>query len=546
MADLLDSFGFLSVLLRGLTLGFESLLIGGVAFQGLVISPLQNNAGPNQPAYRISSIMGFAAIGLAVTQAILITVNCLLLTDNTSLGLREVIGATFVVAGLTAITSCTLLSIYLVRGSRNVPVQAALTLVIMFAMAATSHAWSRVDNRAVSTAFTVFHHIAVGSWIGALPYLLLTLHRETDPGRLSAIARQFSKVAVLGVGAVVLTGVSLSLLYIDSLSGFYGTSYGAMIMAKLWLLSGVLAIGAANNLIIRRLAADPLSGFRRLRRLLEAEIGIGFTVILAASSLVSQPPAVDLPTDRVTLDEIERRFTPRPPRLQSPPLNSLSPSTKQLLKSEVSKYGRPISYVPGVPPQKPSTPGDIAWSEYNHHWAGLVVLGIGVLALMSWTGKFPWTRHWPLLFLGLAVFLFLRADPENWPLGPNGFWESFLESEVLQHRIFTLLIVGFAIFEWRVRNRQNTAAWMPYVFPSICAVGGAALLTHSHSLSNVKEATLIELSHIPLAIFAVFAGWSRWLELRMDQDNRSLVSWIWPVCFVLIGLTLLLYREGSA
>ena len=22
-------------------------------------------------------------------------------------------------------------------------------------------------------------------------------------------------------------------------------------------------------------------------------------------------------------------------------------------------------------------------------------------------------------------FLFLRSDPENWPLGPNGFWESF-------------------------------------------------------------------------------------------------------------------------
>jgi copper resistance protein D len=545
VANLLDIFGSLSVFLRALTLGFELLLVGGVVFQWAVVRRFPTSDGPNRVSRPISSLLQFAVIGLAVTQTTLLTANCLLLTDNTGLGLGDMFGATFVVAGITSIIACVLISISLVRGARNVLGQAVLTLVIILAIAATSHGWSRIDNRAVSIAFTLLHHIAVGSWIGALPYLLATLRLETDPDRLTAIARRFSKMAAVGVGIVVLTGVSLSLLYIDSLSGLYGTSYGAMIMAKLWLLTGVLAIGTANNLIIRRLAADPIPGIRRLRSLLEAEIGIGFTVILAASSLVSQPPAIDLPLDRVTRDDIVKRFTPRPPRLHSPPLESLSPSSKQLAKAESSKYRRAISYVPGVPVKKPSTPGDIAWSEYNHHWAGLAVLSIGVLAVMSRSGKFPWSRHWPLLFLGLAVFLFLRADPENWPLGPNGFWESFVESEVLQHRIFTLLIVGFAIFEWRVRNRRSTPKWMAYIFPLICAVGGAALLTHSHSLSNVKEATLIELSHIPLAILALFAGWSRWLELRMNVESSSFFSWIWPVCFVLIGVTLLLYRESS-
>ena len=33
------------------------------------------------------------------------------------------------------------------------------------------------------------------------------------------------------------------------------------------------------------------------------------------------------------------------------------------------------------------------------------------------------------------------------------------------------------------------------------------LMTHSHSLGNVKEEFLAELSHIPLALLAVAAGW---------------------------------------
>ena len=78
----------------------------------------------------------------------------------------------------------------------------------------------------------------------------------------------------------------------------------------------------------------------------------------------------------------------------------------------------------------------------------------------------------------------------------------------------------------------------------MCAVGGALLLTHSHSLGNIKEEFLAELSHIPIAILAVVAGWSRWLELRVPHQSKRVLSWIWPVCFILIGALLLNYREA--
>jgi len=78
--------------------------------------------------------------------------------------------------------------------------------------------------------------------------------------------------------------------------------------------------------------------------------------------------------------------------------------------------------VPGEGVLPPRNAEDIAWSEYNHHWAGLFVLAIGLLALAERTGHAPWARHWPLLFIILAAFLFIRSDPEVWPLGDIGFF----------------------------------------------------------------------------------------------------------------------------
>ena len=524
VARLLDVSAFVSVVLRGLTLIFESLLIGGTGFQILLTVRARAQAGADELVRPVLFTIRIAAAGLAITQFVSVSVTCLILTDTTGLKLSEVIGANFAIAGLTMVLGCLLLIAYLGKATRSLAIQAGLVLVIMLSSVATSHAWSRMDHREISTGFTFLHHLAAGIWIGALPYLLISLHRAASPERLASIVRAFSSMAMAGVSAILITGASLTFLYLKSPSDFYGTSYGAMIGSKILLTAGTLGLGAMNFLIVRRLGQNPANGFRRLRRLVEAEIGIGFTVLLAAASLASQPPAIDLAEGRVTTEDLIQRFTPHIPRLKTPALSEISPATDELL---------------------PSTPGDIAWSEYNHHWAGLIVAAIGLLAFAGRGGKLTWARNWPLLFIGLAVFLFLRADPENWPLGPNGFWKSFLVSEVLQHRFFMLLIAGFAVFEWRLQNGRSSSAWMSYVFPGMCALGGAALLSHSHSFSsNNKESTLIELSHIPLAIFAVYAGWARWLELRMEPESPKALSWVWTLCFVMIGAALLLYREA--
>jgi putative copper resistance protein D len=69
------------------------------------------------------------------------------------------------------------------------------------------------------------------------------------------------------------------------------------------------------------------------------------------------------------------------------------------------------------------------------------------------------------------------------------------------------------------------------------------LLAHSHALANITDQLLIEMTHTPLALFGITAGWSRWLELRTERQVKTVCSWLWPICFSLVGLVLLTYRE---
>jgi putative copper resistance protein D len=298
-----------------------------------------------------------------------------------------------------------------------------------------------------------------------------------------------------------------------------------------------------NYKIVRGTAAKLLESLRRFG---EAEIGIGFTVILTAASLTSLPPAVDLAQGRVSAPEIVARMTPQVPRLSSPKVQDL-PEDIYIAQIKAFDAGTlsTASYVPGQAGTRPNTPAEKAWSEYNHHWAGLIVLAIGLLALLAQLGGAAWARNWPLIFLTLSVFLVLRSDPETWPLGPSGFWVSMTDPEVLLHRIFALLVAALAIFEWRVQTRRVASPNVRLVFPVLVAIASALLLTHSHSLGNIKEEVLAELSHAPLAILGITAAWSRWLELRLPSGNRirPVLAGIWPVCFLLIAATLLNYRE---
>jgi putative copper resistance protein D len=533
VAQLLDIFAFVSVLFRGMTLAFEALTIGGVIF--LVAIARRDVSGVS--VLRLSRFLTVSSLLLVATQIAFVGANSAVLMKSAGLTWTEVRGAGFCVAGAFMIVGAALVAGFVHSRYRNQACPIACVLILGGAVM-TSHSAARLEYRGVLAGLTVAHHLASAGWIGAMPYLLSTLRGTPDRKVAGLITSRFSRTAMISVAVLASAGGLMALLYVGSPGALTGTTYGIMLTSKVTLTVLVVLLGGLNLRIVRAVRAGAPASLLPLRRFGEAEVGIGFTVILAAASLTSIPPAVDVTVGRATISEIAARMSPKWPRMRTPALEDLSPSTP-LTASRASAV--PSSFVPGQLTQ-PSNASDIAWSEFNHHWAGLVVLAAGVLSQLA--RRISWARHWPLVFLGLAAFLFLRADAENWPLGPRGFWESFQVAEVAQHRLFVVLIIAFGVFEWAVRNAHLPAGAAGLVFPLVCAVGGALLLTHSHSLGNIKEEFLAELSHTLLAILAVMAGWSRWLELRLTAPRGRILGQVWPICFILIGAILLNYREA--
>jgi putative copper resistance protein D len=544
MLKLVDIFGYLSVILRAGTLVFQSVLLGGVLFVFWIARPNAEIAGDGLERVRASSLrtLRFAAIGLVIVQVLYLYVNSAVLMATAEIGIADVAGASFFIAGSVILLAAAAYAVIAsLRLKSAVYWLAMLVVVVLGASVMTNHAAARVDGRPLLVMITALHEASTGFWIGGLPLLLLGLYVAGDRPTQWYLTQRFSRLALISVGVLVLSGFGLSLSYIGSIHALLGSSYGLMVIAKIMMLAAMLALGGINFLMLRKYS--PGDALPRLRRLVEAEVGIGITIVLAAASLTSQAPAVDLPHDTVDYARILARLKPGVPRLQSPEIADLSTIYPGRPVSVPDPTRLPAAYLTDGTPISARVLNDMKWSEYNHHWMGVIVVAMGLLALLARTGRAPWAEYWPLLLIGIAIFIFLRGDPECWPLGPRSFWATWAKPEVFQHRVAALLCIAFAIFELRVRRHPSQGGALPLIFPLLCAAGAALLLTHSHGTTNVQEEYLAELSHMPMGVLGVFAGWSRWLELRMPPEDRAIPSWIWPVCFVLIGAGLLNYRE---
>jgi putative copper resistance protein D len=541
MQALVDLFAYLSVILRAGVLICQSLILGGTLFVLWTARPSLQDVSATWDDVQVSSrkFIRLAAIALIIVQALLLYVDSSVLMVTAQISFKEVWGANFFVAGSVILAAA--LGIAIVVSRRKRPAAILLFLLVVGMLVAcimTSHAAARMNGRGALLLLTGLHQLATGFWIGGLPYLILMLSRSHDRLTQWSISERYSRSALVSVGILVVSGTGLALSYMGSFAALIGTAYGVMVSAKAAMLAGLVVLGSVNYFLIRD--QEPGDVIPRLRRIVEAEVGIGITIILTAASLTSQPPATDVLQETVSLHQIVNRMKPEWPRFDLPTYAD-STKTPPLQAKSQDAAAAVFQNVDGVPLTQKDL-ADVRESETNHHWMGLVVLAMGLTALLARTGKVRWAEYWPLLLILISIFIFLAADSESWPLGRQGFWACWLKPEVLQHRLAALVCIGFAFFELRVRRHPGTHAGA-LVFPLMCAIGGALLLTHSHAITNVKESLLVELTHVPLGLLAVCAGWTRWLELRVPNMKWKSPSWIWPICFVLIGAGLLNYRE---
>jgi putative copper resistance protein D len=191
----------------------------------------------------------------------------------------------------------------------------------------------------------------------------------------------------------------------------------------------------------------------------------------------------------------------------------------------------------------------MAYSEFNHHLAGLFDVAFG-LAELGNALKYPlplWTRLVLPGALGITgVYLMVWSDHDAWPIGSLGFVETFFghDWEIIEHKIYSVLAVAIAVCETLRRiGRVRHPAWAaPLVFLTL--VGGLLLFVHSHG--NHPASERIAFHHALLGTVGIGAAISKALASWMPGTSRRFVKLAevaWAGFVILFGLLLLIYSE---
>jgi putative copper resistance protein D len=191
----------------------------------------------------------------------------------------------------------------------------------------------------------------------------------------------------------------------------------------------------------------------------------------------------------------------------------------------------------------------IAYSERNHHIAGLMVVLMG-LAELSHVLRLSWLRSAGLLLPSALVvaglFIMVWSDHEAWPIGSLSFVDTFAggDYEILQHKIYGILALTVGSIELfrRLRGIGHKAWASP--LPLMAIVGGLMLFGHSHGFH--PSAQKIAMHHAIMGAMAVTAGSSKLVSTWVEPAERSGVrnwEWVWVCLLLLIGAQLLMYSE---
>jgi putative copper resistance protein D len=133
------------------------------------------------------------------------------------------------------------------------------------------------------------HLTAAGAWLGALPALLGLLVRDPEKGA-EALAR-FSSLALWLMLGIVLSGVWLALAHVERWPALLGTAYGAVLLAKIALLGGIIALAASLRARLQVRLHTQSFGARAAACLLGVELALAAMLLLLATRLGQTIPA---------------------------------------------------------------------------------------------------------------------------------------------------------------------------------------------------------------------------------------------------------------
>lgn len=178
---------------------------------------------------------------------------------------------------------------------------------VLLATSAAGHA-SAGELAPVALPADAVHLAGVSVWVGGLVMLVAVLLRRAPADVLTAVLPRWSRLATIAVVAVVVTGLFASWREVRELPALTATTYGRLLLVKVALVAGMLALGALGRRWVMRSyrgrpstagaagastsGAQPTSvAVRGLRRTVLIEATVAAVVLGVTTALVGTPPA---------------------------------------------------------------------------------------------------------------------------------------------------------------------------------------------------------------------------------------------------------------
>jgi putative copper resistance protein D len=171
-----------------------------------------------------------------------------------------------------------------------------LATLALATTSASSHAAAVTPGTALAVVIDVVHLVGTGVWVGGLVALVLLLRAVTRDGGGEArthaerAARRFSRMALVAVLLISLTGVLNSLAQVATVASLVGTWHGRLLLTKLAVLVAILGLAGVSRM--RLLPALPRpNAVRSLATFVSVEAGLAVVVLGLVSAMVLATPA---------------------------------------------------------------------------------------------------------------------------------------------------------------------------------------------------------------------------------------------------------------
>jgi copper transport protein len=157
-------------------------------------------------------------------------------------------------------------------------------------LAATGHA-ATAPPQWLTRSSLFLHGIGVAYWVGALAPLAAMVGRRAEA--LPSVLHRFSTLALPFVSVLVLTGLGLSVIQLESFGALFETGYGILLSIKLALVGLLLALAALNRFYLTPAIAADAGRTRALWRsiVLEGVLVVGILAAVAGWRFTPPPRA---------------------------------------------------------------------------------------------------------------------------------------------------------------------------------------------------------------------------------------------------------------